>query len=291
MRRTFDCPKMTSSFFGKDYASIYDIFMHQIPYDSWADYTEDMLSHYGIKAKSILDLACGTGSLSIILDRRGFHVTAIDYSKHMLRKLREKLQKAGHNISINIINARLSDFTIPRAYDCAICYFDSINYIICPEELSKTFRVISRNLRVGSLFIFDINTTTAYKNGVFNRQGIIKHNASVIRYHYSGDFDEKALIAKMQLKFSIKESPSDLKERSFQETHLQRAYKYDNIKDSLRGAFFKVVGFFKAFSFSPARITDERWTFVAKKIEGGYYGSDKSTYPSEISAEKERREI
>ena len=249
-------------FFGKDYASVYDACMHQIPYNSWADYTEDVLTHFGIKGRSILDLACGTGSLAIILARRGFFVTAIDCSSHMLKQLKRKLLTLELKNKIDIVNSRLSNFEVPLRYDCATCYFDSINYIIDSAELAKTFRTISKHLNAGGLFIFDINTVSGYRNGILARKGKCQLNSSTISYNFGGNFDPCSRIAKMQLRFCIK---AHVTERNFHEVHLQRAYEYNEIEECLNKTWLKVIGFFKAFSFFPASATDERWTFVTQK--------------------------
>ena len=138
-------------------------------YDSgWGDFSrqyiniiEELLNEQGIKKARILDLACGTGVLAIVLARKGHTVTGIDISPKMVRKAQSK--SAGMSrISFEV--ADMVDYKPNGEYDMVLCTFDSINYILYAKDLRKMLKNIVDALKPHGLFIFDSNTKWLYRH-------------------------------------------------------------------------------------------------------------------------------
>jgi SAM-dependent methyltransferase len=234
--------------------------MADVPYETWADYVDDTLTKFHARGRRLLDLACGTGTLALLLASRGYLVTAVDGSRDMLQQLRAKL--AGHRPApaVSPVRATLAGFAAPTVHDCAVCFFDSINYVVDPAELRRSFANVARYLRPGGLLAFDVNTATAFESRAFDRDGEVTCGDARLQFRFSGSYDRRSRIASMRLAFR------DAAGRAvFEEFHTQRAYQRGQIEDLLRRTAFTTEGFFRAFSFEPARETDDRWIFVCRK--------------------------
>ncbi|MFA6918515.1 MAG: class I SAM-dependent methyltransferase [Patescibacteria group bacterium] len=134
-------------------ADVYDQSMNPANYLSWRDLIIEVIDKYKIEKKTALDLACGTGNISKILNDLGFKVIGIDQSQTMLKVARHKLPTA------EFIEADLRDFKIDNinSVNLATCFYDSLNYLLTDEDLIKALKNIYANLADRSIFVFDIN--------------------------------------------------------------------------------------------------------------------------------------
>jgi SAM-dependent methyltransferase len=139
--------------FGSLYAKYYDIIYSGKDYESEADYLERIfITHGKGKISKIIDISCGTGGHAIPLAKRGYSVTALDASSHMLEVARKKKVKA--RIMPRFLLASMNDFRLGQSFDACISMFDSIDYLGSLEEVEATFVNVRKHLRPGSLFIF-----------------------------------------------------------------------------------------------------------------------------------------
>ena len=141
-------------------AQYYDILNYNADYIKVADYIEDVFKIYQKKPRLILDLACGTGELTLELDKRGYDMTGIDLSADMLSVAYSK--SAGNN-NILWLNQDMCGFELYGTVDAVVCCFDSLNYIHDEENIKKCFALVYNYLNPGGLFIFDVNSK--YKFG------------------------------------------------------------------------------------------------------------------------------
>ncbi|MCL2753664.1 MAG: class I SAM-dependent methyltransferase, partial [Defluviitaleaceae bacterium] len=138
------------------FAQVYDKFM-QAPYNNWADFIEDLWEkHSGVKPKLVLDLACGTGSMSQIFAKKGYETIGIDASPEMLTEARQK------DDATLYLMQDMRSFELYGSVDAIICLCDSINYILSYEELVQIFTLCKNYLNSGGTLIFDINTEYKY---------------------------------------------------------------------------------------------------------------------------------
>lgn len=129
----------------------------------WPEYSRRMagvfpavLKRYGLHPERILDVACGEGTFALAMARVGIKVTGIDLSPDMLALARQKAVKEG--IIVEFLNQDMRLFSFDSEFDVATCWYDSLNYILKTEELTKTFANIRQALVPGGFFIFDVNT-------------------------------------------------------------------------------------------------------------------------------------
>ncbi|MDD2981692.1 MAG: class I SAM-dependent methyltransferase, partial [Hespellia sp.] len=143
------------------FASVYDTFMDNVPYEEWSEYLEGFLREYGIKDGLLLDLGCGTGTMTEIFAARGYDMIGVDNSGEMLQIAMEKREKSGHDILYLLQDMREFELygTVRAIY--SVC--DSLNYIAEEEDLEQVFRWVNNYLDPAGVFIFDFNTEYKYR--------------------------------------------------------------------------------------------------------------------------------
>ena len=143
------------------FAAVYDMFMDNIPYEEWASYVISLLREEGIDDGLVLDLGCGTGSLTEILAREGYDMTGIDLSPDMLQIAMEKRMESGRDILY--LNQDMREFELYGTVRAVISICDSLNYITEEAELEEVFRLVNNYLDPEGVFIFDFNTVYKYR--------------------------------------------------------------------------------------------------------------------------------
>lgn len=138
-------------------AASYDGLTRDIPYPEMLDFLETVLQTLGRSPKTVLDLACGTGSLSVLLAERGFTVTGADISEEMLTQAMDKAMAMEDNRPYFICQP-MQALSLPEPVELAVCCLDSLNYLTEPEDCRETFRRVFASLEPGGVFFFDINT-------------------------------------------------------------------------------------------------------------------------------------
>ena len=138
-------------------AGCYDEFTTDVPYPRWADYLEKHFARSALPIRTVLDLACGTGSLTAELARRGYEMIGADCSEEMLSVAAEKCRGAGA-IEPIFLHQAMEDLDLYGTIDACVCCLDSVNYVTSPKKLARAFRRVHTFLMPGGLFLFDVNT-------------------------------------------------------------------------------------------------------------------------------------
>ena len=138
-------------------AACYDELTYDIPYEKILTFFERLCAREHVQPRSVLDLACGTGSLSLLLARRGYRVIGADLSSDMLAEAEQKAQALPENRPFFICQP-MQRLRLAQPVDAVICALDSLNYVTKPADCRKTFRRVYDALTPGGLFVFDINT-------------------------------------------------------------------------------------------------------------------------------------
>ena len=126
------------------FASVYDTFMDNIPYEEWAEYLSGLLAEYEVTDGIVLDLGCGTGTLTELMAARGFDMIGVDYSEEMLEIAMEKRAESGRDILYLLQDMR--EFELYGTVRAAISICDSLNYITEEAELEEVFRLVNNYL-------------------------------------------------------------------------------------------------------------------------------------------------
>ena len=137
-------------------AGSYDELTADVGYDRWADYVEKHFARLGRPVKTVLDLACGTGSLTLEFARRGYGVVGVDQSPEMLALAEEKCREGG--CPARFFCQGMQSLRLPEPVDACVCCLDSVNYVLDPKLLARAFRRVYEALAPGGLFLFDADT-------------------------------------------------------------------------------------------------------------------------------------
>lgn len=241
-----------------NFALLYDTLMDDIDYKSWGEYIELLLKYNKIENRRILEMACGTGNLTLELLNRGYQVDGFDLSNEMLAQANNKLSKKR---GFRLFNMNMKNFRMDRKYHSVIAACDSINYILDEEELKETFQTVLEHLEPGGLFIFDINSE--YKLEKILGNNIFLEDRDTIFYTWDNRYDKQTKICEFFLTFFHSEDGGEYVR--FDEVHKEKAYSIETIESLLLNVGFNQVEKYEAFEFESPREDSERINFTAKK--------------------------
>lgn len=229
-----------------DFAEVYDEFMDATPYEEWCERLLKIIEQYGISRKKsdndgksfsaeelalesernlVLDLGCGTGTLTELLAAEGFDMIGIDNSPDMLQEAMQKKEASGHDIMYLCQDMRELELYCTVGTVISIC--DSVNYLLEDEEMIETFRRVNNYLYPQGLFIFDFNTDYKYREVIGDTT--IAENREDCSFIWDNFYDEESRINEYDLTIFVKDTEKDEDGeqlfRRFQEIHLQRGYE------------------------------------------------------------------
>lgn len=242
------------------FAEVYDLFMDNIPYDEWGAYLKGLLHEYGIDDGLVLDLGCGTGTMTEILAEAGYDMIGIDLSEEMLESAMEKREQSGHDILYLCQDMR--EFELFGTVRAIVSICDSMNYILEEEELLGIFTSAARNyLDYGGVFIFDLNTEYKYRE-ILGEQTIAE-NREEGSFIWENYYDEEQMINEYNLTLFIREE-SDYY-RKYEECHYQRAYTLETIEELVKRSGLRLLHIYDAFTHEPAREDSERVYVICQR--------------------------
>ncbi len=241
-------------------ARFYDILMKGITYRDWITYTVDLFKRFGHSPKTILDMACGTGSASIELARRGYRVTGMDLSSQML----EIFESKRGSKSIPVFQADMRNFSLEHPVDAVTCYFDSMNYLMEERDLKNCFKSVYKSLRKKGLFVFDMNTIYGLEK-VWGTNTLIREIENVYSV-WKSIYNANKHVSTLYLTLFIYDDEKKLYRR-VEEKHQERAYALDEIRTYLQEAGFGAVEIFAHMTTQTFMDISSRVMIVAEKKE------------------------
>ena len=242
------------------FASVYDTFMDNIPYEEWTEYLVGLLKEYGIHDGLVLDLGCGTGNMTELLAHSGYDMIGIDNAEEMLEIAMEKRAESGHDILYLLQDMR--EFELYGTVNAIISICDSINYITEEEGLLEVFRLVNNYLDPKGIFIFDFNTVYKYREVLGNQT--IAEDRDECSFIWDNYYYEDEQINEYELSLFIKESDSDLY-RKYKETHFQKAYELEIIKGLIEKSGLEYITAYDAFTKNAPTDESERVYVVARE--------------------------
>lgn len=255
------------------FAFVYDLFMDNVPYDEWADYVQHLLGKYNINKGLLLELGCGTGSMTRRLAGKGFDMIGIDNSEEMLSIAREYSVDSEDNVLYLCQDMR--EFELYGTVAAVISVCDSMNYILTEEELLKVFRLVNNYLDPQGLFIFDLDTQYAYEEVLGDNT--IAENREEGSFIWENTYYEKEMINEVNLTLFIPEEDSSFYSKQ-EETHYRRAYNLDTVKQLLEEAGMEFVALYDSLTEKKPKKDCERVYFIArekKQADKLYIGENK----------------
>lgn len=238
-------------------AASYDRLTNDVDYEATVNFYEEILRQEGLKPRTAVDLACGTGSVAAILARRGLRVTAVDMSEEMLTVAQQKTAEMEN--PPRFLCQPLQRLWLDRGVDLAVCALDSLDYITNPADCAEAIRRIYKALNPGGIFIFDVNTPEKLR--AMDGQVFLDEDDDVYCV-WRGEFDEASNICSYVM--DLFQRRGGLWQRSFEE-HREYAYSREQLTEYLRAAGFTHIGVYADRLFEAPREGEQRIYFKARK--------------------------
>lgn len=243
------------------FAEVYDLFMDNIDYSGWADYIIRLLREHGVKEGLVLDLGCGTGTMTELLAKDGYDMIGADNSPEMLEIARKKQAEEGLDILYLLQDMRSFELygTVAAVVSCC----DSLNYILEEEELLQVFRLVNNYLDPGGIFLFDLNTEYKYREVI--GEDTIAENREEASFIWENYYEESSRINEYALTLFVREE--DGRYAKQEEFHYQRAWTQEEIRHLLDLAGLKLLAVYRAFTEEEPDGKTERLQFVVQEVQ------------------------
>ncbi|MBC8060747.1 MAG: class I SAM-dependent methyltransferase [Clostridiaceae bacterium] len=242
----------------KEFARIYDeLINNDIDYFAFANFILDACERYLVDRESYLDLACGTGNLTINIFNSFKLSFGVDMSMEMLTEAEKKVRN--NSCKPKFICQDICKLNVNNKFDLITCCLDSINYITEKESLNELFFNVKQHLKPEGLFIFDINSYYKIKNILGNNT--FTYDSEEVFYVWENRFEDE--IVDMYLNFFIKEGETY---HRVDEEHSERAYPTDFILQLLKEVGLECLELVDCYQSKEINLETERITFVVKHI-------------------------
>lgn len=236
------------------FAEVYDKLTFNVEYEKRAEYIRSLLVKNGCESGILLDLACGTGTLSKELASYGYDMILVDSSPEMLTFARERLPEA------LILCQSMTELDLYGTINCAVCSLDSVNHLLKPCDVKSAFSSVSLFMEQGGVFVFDVNT-------VYKHEKILGNNNFVYEKDdvfcvWQNLYKRKSKTVDINLDIFINENG---KYQRQSESFSERAYTIEEITKWLSETGFDVKNIYDDMTFNLPHEESERVYFAAVK--------------------------
>ncbi len=244
-----------------EFAAYYDRLMADVDYTVWADYLAQLLQSFGVlPGQPVFDCACGTGEITLRLDRAGYRMTGADCSERMLEIAATKARKAGATIAF--IRQQMQQIRLHKPVSAITCACDGVNYLLTQKDVLAFFRGANNALRDQGVLLFDVSS--AYKLAHILDGQTFGEDEAACTYLWQNCFDPQTRLLEMRLAFFTPDGKGTYKR--FDERHVQRAHTQQELTELLTQAGFSVEGIYDAFTKDAPNLLSERIQFAARKV-------------------------
>ena len=238
-------------------AASYDRLTNDVDYEATVEFYMEILRREGLKPRTVVDLACGTGSVTKILAEKGFDVIGVDLSEEMLTEAFQKVQDMGN--PPRFVCQPLQELWLPRGVDMAVCALDSLDYITNPNDCAEAICRTYKALNPGGIFIFDVNTPEKLR--AMDGQIFLDEDDDVYCV-WRGEFDEETNICSYAM--DLFQRSGDVWQRSYEE-HCEYAYSEVQLRAYLKAAGFTHIEVYADRKFEAPGAGEQRIYFKARK--------------------------
>ncbi len=245
-------------------ARCYDKLNSGVDYAAVADFVERCFVRYGNGApESVLDLACGTGSLTVELARRGYDMIGVDLSEDMLAEARQKCDAKRFAHSVLLVRQSMQELELYGTVGATVCMLDSLNYLTEPGELERTFAHVANYLDENGLFVFDMNAPAKFERVYADNAYVLEDEGLLCAWQ--NEYNEKRKICSFYL--SIFRECEDGRWERAEEYQRERCYALRTVKKLLKETSFDLLEVASGLNGEPVTADTERWYFVARKAK------------------------
>lgn len=242
------------------FSEFYDALTANVSYDTVAQVLSSLLTRYGKSRGLLLDLACGTGSVSVRLAEKGYEVIGVDLSPEMLSEAQNKAYSAGQNILF--LCQDMTALDLYGTVDAAVCTLDGLCHLPDEESVFAALQKVSLFMNPGGVFLFDVNSV--YKHRAVLGNNTFVYDTDEVYCVWQNTLLSDGVTVQMDLDFF--EPVSDAGDYVRQsERFTERAYPRETLEAMLKKAGFTVLDVFDGYSGKPAYDTSERLLFAVRK--------------------------
>ena len=241
----------------KALAASYDRLTNDVDYEAVVAFYKEILACEGVRPRTAVDLACGTGSVAVLLAKDGLQVTAVDMSEDMLTVAWEKA--ANLENPPRFVCQKLQQLRLPKGVDLAVCALDSLDYITEPADCAQAIKRVYKALNPGGVFIFDVNTPEKLR--AMDGQVFLDEDEDVYCV-WRGEFDEETNICSYGM--DLFQRDGQCWHRSFEE-HREYAYSQEQLTGYLKDAGFTHIEVYADRRFEAPAEAEQRMYFKARK--------------------------
>ncbi len=242
------------------FSEFYDALTANVSYDTVSQVLSSLLTRYGKSKGLLLDLACGTGSVSVRLAKKGYEVIGVDLSPEMLSEAQNKAYSAGQNILF--LCQDMTALDLYGTVDAAVCTLDGLCHLPDEESVQAALRKVSLFMNPGGVFLFDVNSV--YKHRAVLGNNTFVYDTDDVYCVWQNTLLSDGVTVQMDLDFF--EPVSDKGDYVRQsERFTERAYPRETLEAMLKKAGFTVLDVFDGYSGKPAHDTSERLLFAVRK--------------------------
>lgn len=238
-------------------ASSYDRLTNDVDYEATVDFYWEILSRERLNPRTAVDLACGTGSVALLLAKKGLQVIGVDLSEDMLCQANQKAQE--QDLQVMFLQQPLQRLRLARGVDLAVCALDSMDYITDPEDCREAIVRVYRVLNPGGCFIFDVNTPEKLR--AMDGQVFLDEDDDVYCI-WRGEFEEETNVCSYAM--DLFQRRGDVWVRSFEE-HREYAYSAQQLIGYLRQAGFTAIEVYADRRFEAPQPGEQRIYIKARK--------------------------
>lgn len=243
----------------EQFAQIYDRALNELPYEEWLRYIQRIFEAYKTSPKLILDLGCGTGSMTNLMATKGYEMLGVDLSEDMLAIARDKAKE--QNVDVIYLNQDMTELDLYGTIDAVISCGDALNYVLDEKDLLAAFKNVNMFLNPGGLFVFDMNTVYKFKEVLGNNT--YAENLDASAYIWENYFYEEESINEYEVNIFIQNDDGTFDKTT--EIHHERGYTIEEIRGLLAAAGMKLEAIYHDGTFEPVGTTTERMYFVARE--------------------------
>ena len=241
-------------------AGCYDQLTYDVDYAAWADYIEKHFQKRPLPGRTVLDLACGTGSLTRELALRGYEMIGVDRSPEMLAQAAEKVRDLEGTPPLFLCQL-MEKLDLYGTIDACVCCLDSVNYVTRPQKLQKAFERVHLFLMPGGLFLFDVNTPE--KLAGLDGQVFLDETEDAYCV-WRAEFSRRSHICSYFMDIFRLDQATGQWERG-EELHQERAYGLEELAAMLERAGFRDIKTFGGLTMRPPKAGEPRVFFTARK--------------------------
>lgn len=237
----------------QQFAQIYDRLMQDIPYDAYVEWVEQSVGD--LKQLKVLDLGCGTGTLSHAMAERGAIVSGVDLSSQMIEVAKERYP------SIQFSEGAMQDLNLGDTYDVIVCAIDALNYVTNWEEVIMTFQKVYQHLKPEGRFLFDVHSLE--KMAILYEESPFTYDDGDVTYIWETDAGSQTYEIISRLLFYVKSKEGQFER--FEEEHIQRTHEVANYARALQETGFTIETITADFEWESPHEESERIFFHVKK--------------------------